>query len=68
MLAIFSTFSFCLGMLLMSFLGFPEWNPGIHERIIEKDMTNLIAYVGLMCIILPVSLLWYQTVANPDVS
>ena len=68
MLALFSTVSFSLGMLLLSFLGFPELNPGIHQRILEKDMTALVAVIGTMCTLLPVTLLWYQTVANPDVS
>jgi hypothetical protein len=52
---------FSLGMLLLSFLVFPSWHPEVYERMACRHLQQLVADLGLVCVLLPVTLLYWAT-------
>jgi hypothetical protein len=57
----FSQISFTLGLYLLSFLFFPGYYSGIHERIVDDNLTIPVACIGFMCVFCPISLLFITT-------
>ena len=50
-----------LGMLLLFFLTFPWLYPEIHDRIACRNMAPMVAEIGLSCVLLPITLLFWAT-------
>jgi len=50
-------FSLAIGMLLVSFLIFPQTHSDVYERIMTRNLTSVVITIGVLCIFLPAVLL-----------
>ena len=56
-----SCISMALGLQLILFLVSPSWYPAVHQRIIDWNWGFFVAMNGLVCVTLPVILLYCIT-------
>ena len=61
-----SIFSLAAGLQLILILVAPGLYPGAHERMVQKHLTAGVATLGLICVLLPVSLLYWITKLDTD--
>lgn len=53
--------SLTLGLLLLSFVVFPETHPEVYERIMLKHYLSMVITIGSFCVSLPILLLLLVT-------
>jgi len=51
--------SLTLGLLLLSFLVFPERYPAVHDRMIARRLAPTVLALGILCVSLPITLLYW---------
>ncbi len=54
-------FSLTVGLMLLSYLVFPEISPRAHQNLVERNLAPLAGFFGLLCVLLPVGMLFWAT-------